>query len=367
MKIGFDAKRAFHNTTGLGNYSRTLIESLAKNFSKNSYHLYSPLGGNAAVVGLPTNNTIIHHPKSFFNKTFSSLWRRKNIVQDLENDGIEIYHGLSNELPIGIEKTKIKTVVTIHDVIFKKFPQFYPRFDRNIYDRKWKHAIEIADVIVCISEQTKNDVLEFYKPDEKKVSVIYQSFQQKEFQKKETEQSKPFLLSVGRIEERKNILIVLEALALINEKQRPGLIMVGRKTKYFNRLIPVIKKNKLEAFFKYAPWLNNNDLNLFYNASAALVFPSRYEGFGLPVVEAQQIGTPVICSDLDIMRETSGGASLFANADNAEQWKEKILEAINFSVEEKSSLIEKGIQNTKRFLPEIISAQWNSLYQKLLS
>ena len=120
MKIGFDAKRAYHNGTGVGHYSRTLIHSLAEYFPRNEYFLFNPKPSD--LFHLKAKNIHEVLPSNLLYKTLSSVWRSKWITNDLEKLGIEIYHGLSNEVPIDIQKSGIRSVVTIHDVIFERFP-----------------------------------------------------------------------------------------------------------------------------------------------------------------------------------------------------------------------------------------------------
>ena len=138
MRIGFDAKRAFLNNTGLGNYSRDTIRILSQYYSNNKYFLYTPKNNNNPRLSfiLDRKNTFICTPKSLINKTLKTYWRSKSIVEDLCNNKIDIYHGLSHELPLGIEKTSIKTVVTMHDLIFMRYPHLFKTLDRKIYYRK---------------------------------------------------------------------------------------------------------------------------------------------------------------------------------------------------------------------------------------
>ena len=117
----------------------------------------------------------IRGPRNLFYGTFSAAWRRFGIAADAAHDQIDLYHGLSHEIPDGIEKTNIKTVVTIHDLIFKRFPNYYKKIDRKIYDNKIKHAVKFAHTIIAISEQTKKDIIEFYQVSENKIDVIYQA------------------------------------------------------------------------------------------------------------------------------------------------------------------------------------------------
>ena len=140
MRIGFDAKRAFLNNTGLGNYSRDTIRVLSNYFPDNKYFLYTPKAKeNSRLSFLNSNsNTFVRTPKSLLNRALKSYWRSKSIVKDLFTNKIDIYHGLSHELPIGIEKTNIKTVVTIHDLIFIRYPHLFKAIDRRIYYKKFK-------------------------------------------------------------------------------------------------------------------------------------------------------------------------------------------------------------------------------------
>ena len=158
MKIGFDAKRAFHNFTGLGNYSRTLIETLATYYPSDELHLFSPKPSTSPRVQslLDTPSVSSHFPTGFWKK-IPPVWRSYGIESDIKAAKIDVFHGLSNELPLKLPP-KVASVVTIHDLIFERYPAFYPRFDRFVYRQKFRRACQQADVVVAISEQTKQDI-----------------------------------------------------------------------------------------------------------------------------------------------------------------------------------------------------------------
>ena len=170
MRIGFDAKRAVSNFTGLGNYSRFVISNLMKFYPKNTYKLFIPKFPSDDKINTlssdETHYTIKHTKKPF--------WRTMGIVKDIRREDLDIYHGLSNELPFKINKTKVKSIVTIHDLIFLKFPQFYSLIDRIIYNVKAKYACRVADRIVAVSECTKRDIIKHYKISPDKSEVVYQ-------------------------------------------------------------------------------------------------------------------------------------------------------------------------------------------------
>jgi glycosyltransferase involved in cell wall biosynthesis len=174
MNIGFDGKRAANNLTGLGNYSRSLITQLAKRFHQNQYFVYSK-----KVKDKPQINSFFKedriHLKQASQDGLKILWRSFGIKKQLKKDKIDLFHGLSYEIPFGLNTTKIKSVVTIHDLIYLRYPNHYKRIDRYIYDFKSKYACKKSDRIIAISERTKQDIVEFYKIKEDKIEVIYQT------------------------------------------------------------------------------------------------------------------------------------------------------------------------------------------------
>lgn len=256
MKIGFDAKRAFLNNSGLGNYSRTIIKSLNQFYPDNNYTLFTTkkkASINFEQFVLNKTNIEICEPQSFIDKNFNFLWRSQGITPLLNLKKIDLFHGLSNELPFNIKKFNGKKIVTIHDLIYLRFPDLYPFIDRKIYNTKTLHACKNADTIIAISEETKLDIIKNYAIPENKIKVIYQSCDEifyttfNDLQKKEIKNKfklpNEFLFYVGTIEERKNLLIILKSLVKIKNIH---LFVVGKKTKYYSKIIDYIKHNNLE-------------------------------------------------------------------------------------------------------------------------
>ena len=252
MNIGFEAKRVFHNKTGLGNYSRDLVRMLSQYFPENDYFLYNPKDSKKKLFEANNNNVFEKKPNTAFYKKFYNLWRQKGVVNDLCKDKIEIFHGLSGEIPRGLRSKKIKSVVTIHDLIFIRFPHLYSFFDRKIHYLKFKKAAQEADLIVAISEQTKNDIVEFLNVKPSKIKVVYQgchavfkeSFSEIECDAVVSKFQLPekFILNVGTIETRKNILLAVKAIKNIDAH----LVIVGNETSYANEVKAYIAENDLE-------------------------------------------------------------------------------------------------------------------------
>ena len=177
MKIGFDGKRAVQNFTGLGNYSRYILEILCKFYPQNEYILYAPRKrSNEKLSELLAQypQAKMAYPSTSFGKKLSSIWRIWGISKQIEQEGVQLYHGLSNEIPLNVKKKGFKTIVTIHDLIFLRFPQYYKYIDRQIYTYKFRKACLNADKIIAVSECTKRDIIDIFQIQENKIEVVYQ-------------------------------------------------------------------------------------------------------------------------------------------------------------------------------------------------
>jgi hypothetical protein len=153
MNIGYDGKRAFQNKTGLGNYIRSLIAILTRHYPQHHYTLFAPKQTSLFDVTAFDNVSAVF-PETFAGKTFPGWWRRNGMVKAIAEAGMDIYHGVSNELPLHIERTGVKTVVTVHDIIFERFPETYNFDERYVHRWKIKQAWKVADAVIAISQQT---------------------------------------------------------------------------------------------------------------------------------------------------------------------------------------------------------------------
>ncbi len=376
MKIGFDAKRAFTNFTGLGNYSRSTLKILADDYPQHSYYLYNPRvpdENQIEFLNLPKHADVhIRIPKSFFYELFPSLWRRIGITKDLKKDKIDIYHGLSHELPAGIEKTGIPSVVTIHDLIFKRFPEYYKATDRAIYERKFKEACEVANLVIAISEQTKKDIIQYFNIDENKIRVVYQScssiFHQEidhmMLMKVRVKYQLPerFLLNVGTIEKRKNALLIIKALKNLDENI--PLVIIGKKTPYVEEIKQYLIQHDLEHRVLFHHTISFEELPIIYHLSSAFIYPSRFEGFGIPIIEALQCGVPVIATTGSCLEEAGGPSSMYVDPDDVAG----MTNAINKTLAgNNSERIAAGISYATKFKHQKIASDLMNVYQELLS
>lgn len=370
MRIGYDAKRFFLNNTGLGNYSRWLIKSLASFYPDNTYLLYTPKIKGDERAGFLSINTQTITPKS---KTFTAWWRTKSIVDDLQRDGIELYHGLSHELPYRINRSGIRSVVTVHDLIFKRFPQYFGRVSRAIYATKLRYSCRVADKIIAISERTRHDLIELLGISPQKIEVIYQgcdaafkttcTMAQKQSVLKKYHINSDYVLSVGTIEERKNLLVLIKAFSRI--KSSIKLVVIGRQTRYAEAVKKAIHQYRLTDRMIFLDHVDFADLPALYQAAKVFVYPSRYEGFGIPVLESLNSGTPVIAATGSCLEEAGGPDSLYIDPDNETDLAEKInLVLDNETLREQ--MISNGKAYARHFDDDKLALQLISTYQTIL-
>lgn len=365
MRIGFDAKRAFNNHTGLGNYSRFVIEALSRTqWGSLESLLYTPKVKNLAWLNSFDHNFVIKTP----SVKVGGLWRSWLINNDLKKDNVNIFHGLSNEIPFRINKSGVKSVVTIHDLIFMRYPELYPAIDRFFYQQKFRYACENADAVVAVSQQTKDDIIEFYKIPAERIRVIYQDCQSSFHQKVDNQSiltikskysfNKPYIICVSSFSERKNQKRLVEAFQQLGLKDYE-LVLVGGKSKYADEITQNFPKNT-----KILYGVPSADLPALYQGASLCVYPSFFEGFGIPIVEALHSGIPVVAATGSCLEEAGGEGVLYANPLDVNDLADKMQQVLtNDSL--RNDLILKGKEHVKQFSAENIAGQLIKLYQEL--
>ena len=382
MLIGFDAKRIVRNATGLGSYSRTLVNSLSAADADTQFMLYAPDEGRTEL-----RTQIVERPNvafSFFS-TLSPLvarlpmakafWRSHGIVKCLQRDGVDLFHGLSGELPHGLRKAGIPALVTIHDLIFLRHPEYYNPIDVALYRRKFHASLREAQRIVAISECTKRDILAFSDYPAERINVIYQScgtrFRQHATDKEKQEVARlyhlpqRFVLSVGTIEPRKNALLAIQALLnpLLADLH---LVLVGRPTSYVrNKLQPFIMQNGLGERVHFLSGVPNQHLPAIYQQALCFVYPSRYEGFGIPIIEAIQSRLPVVAATGSCLEEAGGPDSLYVSPDDAQALAQAIAASLPGATGREERM-ERSLHYIERFENSDIAQQMLDKYHQLM-
>lgn len=370
MKIGFDAKRIFHNTSGLGNYSRDIVQALSHYYPENTYLLYNPKPGKVNRLQLQ-NNMQLRYPEGYLNKNFSTAWRRGPIVKQLKKNSIDLFHGLSNELPAGIDASGIPAVVTIHDVIFLRYPQWYSLPDRVIHKIKVKNAALLARRIIAISEQTKADLIHFLNVPTEKIQVIYQGCHNafKQSYSPETESDicrkynlpPKFVLTVGTIEPRKNLLTIVKSLSF----HSLPLVVIGKETDYAKKVKDYINEQGLQNRVQFLQNVSMTELAVIYRQALIFCYLSIFEGFGIPIIESLYSRTPVITTQGGCFAEAGGPESIYINPLDEKMLAHKfnLLQEDNLFYEK---VITKGFEYAQQFNDKAIADQVIKLYESVL-
>lgn len=365
LVLAYDAKRLFNNFTGLGNYSRTLVKNLHAYFPQHQYHLFTP-----KVVKNSDTEYFLDHP-SFTIHTpdrWNPFWRSFGMADQINEIKPDIYHGLSHELPFGIN-SEIKKVVTFHDLIYEKFPNQFNAWDRKMYQWKYKNSVQRADAVIAISQSTKDDLIKIYGTEPKKIDVIYQScgeaFQQALLSK--NDQSKDsFYLYVGSIIERKGLMQCVLAYSKLPDKYRRKFLVIGHgDNDYFKQVKEMIQYHKLESSFIFINGLSNAELVQKYDECFCLVYPSIYEGFGIPLIESLFRHKPVITSDISSLPEASGPGALHIDPYNPKQLADAMIKM--HDAKQYTSLAERGYAFvTKMFSAQATTEKLMNYYLRLL-
>jgi glycosyltransferase involved in cell wall biosynthesis len=383
MNIGFDAKRAFHNTTGLGNYSRTLLTGLAAYFPEHRYFLFNPRASRNVFHPLPQHMVEVG-PTGFLSRRFPSAWRSSWVKGDLKRLKIELYHGLSHEIPFGIEKTGTKPVVTIHDLIFERYPHQFKALDRSVYRKKIKYACKHAIRIIAISNQTKQDLVDLYGVAPGKIDVCYQACdpvfalpapaEEMASLRKHLQLPDAFFLYVGSVIERKNLLTICKALKQLEGDLDIPLVVIGKGKAYRQTVVSYLQQHNLAAkviFLSDHPAFSRQvqtteNIAMIYQMAVALIYPSLYEGFGIPLLEGMWSRVPVITSLASCMPEIAGDAALYINPLNVEELAEA-MKKVYLNEELRLALTEKGLLQAQKFTLEKCTRSLMEVYKNVSS
>lgn len=374
MRIGFEAKRLFTNYTGLGNYSRFVVNALSSYNPGNEYFLYTPKHvANSEVSEIVRNQNIeVIRPTGVY-RCLPSLWRSWGLSKTRSAKRLDIFHGLSQELPYGLP-SGVKKVVTVHDLIFLRYPDFYNKMDVSIYKAKVTTACDRADRIIAISNQTAQDVVDFLKVDPDKVQVVYQGCHPN-FKRRTTAEERErvkikynlpgtFILNVGTIEKRKNTSILIEAMSLLPDSLQIPLVIIGRGSRYMQEIIELAGKRNILHKVHFIHKASFADFPAIYQQASMFVYPSLFEGFGIPLLEAIASGIPVITSQGSCFSEAAGPDSLYINPHAPEELARKIQFVLNDAHRE--DRIDRSRMYIRKFEPAVIVQQLDHLYRSLV-
>lgn len=374
MRIGFDAKKIVSNLTGIGNYSRGVV-NLLSNDDDYKCVLFAPDNGkDKCLAGLDPSDNIEFIYSGASSSIAKNYWRNFTMVKSIKDSNIDLFHGLSNELPFGIVNAGCPTVVTIHDLIFLRYPQTYDWLSRKILTIKTRYACEKADRIIAVSEQTKRDIVEFYGISPDKIEVIYQGchdvFKQQLPLSRIAEVKKlyglpeKYMISVGTIEHRKNHKTIIEALA--KTKSDVPLVIVSKKTHLQKKLESEIKALGLDDRVRIINGVPLVHLPALYQGSSLAIYLSYFEGFGIPVLEGLFSSVPVIAATGSCLEEAGGKGAVYCDPFDTDGVAEAIDKVLS-DEKLRTTLINEGRKHAANFTDDVLAGKLKDFYKRMMS
>jgi len=379
MKILIDAFGIVNKTTGVGQYSLQLLNALSEIDTKNEYYicLQKKLNDNHPIFNLRDRKNIflilddissIGPKKQFY---YYKLLRKNRFKFDL-------FHSLNSELPLFFN---IKSIVTFHDLKYIKYPYFLNKF--SIIKSKYlkytmKKGAEKANKIIAVSQSTKRDIIHLLGIDKGKIAVIFEASNLRMHSKKNDDLlnsdilekysiKKPYFLYVGEKRPHKNLEGLIKAFAIFKEKYESrniSLVLTGKKYSTYHEYITTAEKFGIKDSLVFTGFISDEDLKTIYSEAEALLFVSFYEGFGIPILEAMECGTPVITSNISSMPEVAGDAALLVNPHNIKEIAEKMNNIANSEILRKQ-LIENGFKRVKEFSWERTARETLKVYNEI--
>jgi len=367
MKIGLDAKRIFNNPTGLGVYGRNLIQGLNQIDSQNQYILYTPKLNHSLFDAASLNKNF----EVFEGRgSVGYFWRTFSIVKDIRAAQLDIYHGLSNELPYNIKNSNAKNIVDIHDLCFVRYPKDYSLFDRKVFWQKAKRAAHFSDLIIATSEATKQDIIRYLEIEAEKIEVVYQCCEKHFYNtlslkalnelREKYQLPRKYVLCVGTIQGRKNQKAILKAMALLPKEEQVPILLVGNGTRYLKELQTLGEKLNLAVRIKRR--IGNKDLPGIYQMASLFVYPSFIEGFGIPILEAMASKVPVISSKETSMAEILQNEDALVDPYDEQELAQKIQ---HFLRSNNTLQIAQNFKRAQEFSQEKFANQLLEIYKKL--
>lgn len=369
MQVGIDSRAAiWYRGTGMGTYTYQLIRNIYLIEKKNQYHFFLP---NEKFQGVdPLNSGVFQS----IAQTKDKFWEAV-AAENIDPQGMDIYHVPQNG--IGLPKIKrCPTVVTVHDLIPYILPETVGPAYLKIFKQEMPRILSEADHVITVSQHSRNDLIKIMKLPPEKISVIYEA-PESTYRKVNKEISKqrlqnkygitdPYLLYLGGFSPRKNLNGLVKAYAQLKKElaKPPKLVIIGRHSPSFPPLAALVAKLGLEKDVLFPGFAPVQDLPFLYNAAELFIYPSFYEGFGLPPIEALACGTPTIVSNISSLPEVVGDAALKVDP-HSQQAMTQAMYRLLTEEDLRRDLIKKGMRRSEEFSWTKTASQTIKIYQDM--
>ncbi len=373
MRICVNASPAVHHIAGLGRYTQELMTALLAIDSKNDYVAFYNRPGEAQVE--PPLDRLPRLTTNLATKPWrmsALLAHFARVPQDRLFPAVDLFHATDHLLP---RLARVRSVFTLHDLVFRFYPETHKPLNRWFLTLMMPRFLEAADAVIAVSEWTKKDAIELYGLDEDKIRVVYEGVNPR-FRPASAESIsavrqkygilEKFILCVGTIEPRKNLTSLLEAYHSVRNGRRDlKLVIVGKMGWLYEGFFRRLRELGLENEVIFPGFVPDEDLPSLYSAADLFVFPSLYEGFGLPVLEAMACGTPVVTSNSSSLPEVTGEATVLVDPNDV-QALIRAMSAVLDNKELRGELHAKGLRQAAKFSWETAAYETLALYDKVL-
>lgn len=360
MRIGLDGYPLCEPLTGVGHYTFELARALARNYPADQFELIAPFAFHPSVSAQFERERIPNlNLSSLGVRNVRGRWWSFYLPRYLKRASLDLFHGTNYELPLWNRR---RTVLTVHDLSSLLYPELHRRQLARRMRLRLPLAVKLAKAIITPTEAVKRELCSHLKVKPAKVTAIHEA-PRESFRPVHRDDSSrvrqrlgiddEFLLFVGTLEPRKNLLTLLRAFAQILRETnlRPQLVVAGGEGWLMEETFAVIGDENLKAHLCLAGYLDDDDLRALYSSCAAFIYPSLYEGFGLPPLEAMACGAPVIASRISALQETLGDSAMLVDPLDANALAKAIIELLKDG-RQRDELIKKGPERVKAF-------EWN--------
>jgi len=369
MRIGIDARPLSKQRTGIGNYIQGLVELLPQVAPQHDYFLYSNRN-----LDLPESEGTLHQIDRPFGWCPGAFWLVGCGARLARRDGLDVYWASDPILPLRMP-AGVRKVITVHDLVWLRCPETTSRYNLLVQTICARRAIADADCIVVNSRSTQDELIQEFGIPREKTKLVYPGVANRykpqdqakcaEYISRKYGVPQRYLATVGIVHPRKNLRFLVRVLrALRNNGHLDSPLLVGGPIACKNS--PLFQEIQAAGFtendIRFMGYIPDEDMPFFYGGAQVFLFPTLYEGFGLPPVEAMACGAPVIASDAPCMPEVLGDAAILEPLGNIERFTNSILKVLADS-EVRAELRAKGIQRAQRFRYEMSVIQLLEVFE----
>jgi len=372
VAIGIDYTPAYEQGAGIGRTVRGLVSALAHIDMKTDYRLFVA-GANTKPLPPQLAPNFTYKPSRISPKWWARIWHRAQIPYPIENiiGKIALYHATDFVLPP--LRAKTKSIVTIHDLSYIRVPEAASPSLKAYLDVVVPRSLNRATHVHAVSETTRQDLITLYNIPPEKISVIFNAVEphfkattpSKEIFTKYHIPDVPYIITVGTVQPRKNYSRLVKALAQLRTKQDIHLVVVGGRGWLEDEFYATIRDEKMTDYVHLTGFVPDEDLPALYTGAISMAFPSLYEGFGIPILEAMACGVPVVSSNSSSLPEVAQNAALLVDPYSVDE----ILNALERVISDQSlrdTLIQRGFEQAKKFTWDTSARQLTHLYQAII-